>query len=303
MQKVAIVTDSSSCIAGHLAQAYGIEIVPYDLVFEGRVYRDGLDPPSDFYDLLRGAKRLPTTSAPSPGLYLDAFEAASKRASAVLCITLPSNLSSSHNASQQAVILAEERLPGVHIRSVAAPAVAAGQGLIALEASELAMTGASLDDTAALVQSIAPTVAFYAVLDTLEYLAKGGHVPKAAAWFGDRIGFKPVLTARDGRVERLTQVRSKAKAIERMLTLMADANPAGAPIRAILMHAEAPGEAARFAEKVRERFDCREVLITEFTPVMGAHSGPGVVGIAYRMLDREQTPAEEPAIAKEVNHA
>ena len=293
MQQVAIVTDSSSCIAGHLAKAYGIEIVPYDLAFDDLVYRDGVDPVGAFYDLLRAAKRPPTTSAPSPGLYLEAFRAASTRASSVLCITLPSNLSSSHNASQQAVIMAEERLPGVQFRSVTAPAVAAGQGLISLEAAELAAQGASLNEVAARVAALAPGVFFYAVLDSLEYLAKGGHVPAVAAWLGDRVGFKPVLTARHGKVERLTQVRSKTRAIERMLLMMEDANPERAPIRAILMHADAPGEATRFSEKIRERFDCREVLITEFTPVMGAHSGPGVVGIAYRVLDMDEFSESE----------
>ncbi len=285
MQKVAVVTDSSSCIAGEIARSHGIEIVPYDLVFEGRVYRDGVDPPGDFYGLLRKSKRPPTTAAPSPGQYLEAFEAASKRAESVLCITLPAGLSSSHSASQHAVTLAGEHLPGTAIRSIPAPAVAGGQGLIALETARLAADGASLDETAAFVDDIAPKVDFYAVLDTLEYLAKGGHVPKAAAWLGDRVGFKPVLTAHHGKVERLTQARSKARAIERMLTMMHESNPNGAPIRAVLMHAAAPEEAARFAEKIRERFDCREVLTTEFTPVMGAHSGPGVVGVAYRILD------------------
>lgn len=285
MQKVAVVTDSSSCIAGEIARTYGIEIVPYDLVFDGRVYRDGVDPPGDFYGLLRKSKRPPTTSAPSPGQYLEAFEAASKRAESVLCITLPAGLSSSHSASQHAVALAGEHLPGTAIRSIPAPAVAGGQGLIAIETAWLAANGASLDETAAFVDTIAPKVDFYAVLDTLEYLAKGGHVPKAAAWLGDKVGFKPVLTARHGKVERLTQARSKARAIERMLKMMRETNPNGAPIRAVLMHAAAPEEAARFAEKVQERFNCREVLTTEFTPVMGAHSGPGVVGIAYRILD------------------
>ena len=285
MQRVAVVTDSSSCIAGELARAHGIEIVSYDLVFDGRVYRDGVDPPEDFYGMLRGSKRPPTTAAPSPGQYLEAFEAASKRAESVLCITLPAGLSSSHSVSQHAVALAEERLPGTRIRSVAAPAVAGGQGLIALETARLAAEGASLDEAVAFVDAVAPKVEFYAVLDTLEYLARGGHVPRAAAWLGDRVGFKPVLTARHGKVERLTQARSKARAIERMLEMMRESNPNGTPIRAVLMHAAAPEEAARFAEKVQERFNCRELLTTEFTPVMGAHSGPGVVGIAYRILD------------------
>ena len=284
MQKVAIVTDSSSCLTPQLAASRGVEIVPYDLMFEGQVYRDGVDSPSDFYRMLREAKRPPTTAAPSPGLFLEAYQRASRRAESVLCITLPTNLSSSHNSSQQAILLARVELPNVTVVSIPAPAVASGQGLVALDAAEMAARGGSLADVADLVAALSPHIHFYAVLDSLEYLAKGGHVPKVVAWIGDRIRFKPILTARNGKVERLCQVRSKKKAMERMMAMMEQNNPADAPIRALVMHADAPGDAQRFADRIKERFTCDQLLITQFTPVMGAHSGPGVVGVAFRAL-------------------
>lgn len=295
MQKVAIVTDSTACLTTELAARYGIEIAPTELAFEGKVYRDGIDPPSDFYELLRKAKKPPTTSAPSPGRFLEAYARAAKHAESVLCITLPQELSSTHNVSQQAIQLAEEELPNVRIKSVSAPAVASGQGLIAIEAAQAAREGRTLDEMVAYVESLAPKVHFFAALDTLEYLAKGGHVPKAAAWLGDLIGFKPILTAYYGKVNRLSQTRTKKNAIIKMLQLMSDRNPEKAPIRALVMHADALVEAEDFAAQIKKNFDCQELFITQFTPVMGAHSGPGVVGVAFRAIERNNAMLKESA--------
>lgn len=297
MQRVAIVTDSTACLTPELAERYGIEIAPTELAFEGKVYRDGIDPPGDFYALLRNARKPPTTSAPSPGRFLEAYARAARRAEAVLCITLPVDLSSTHNVSKQAITLAEEDLPGVRIMSVAAPAVASGQGLVAIEAALAAKEGRTLEEMAAYVEGLAPKIHFFAALDTLEYLAKGGHVPKAAAWLGDLIGFKPILTAYYGRVDRLSQARTKKNAMNKMLALMGRRNPDRAPIRAIVMHADALQEAEEFAAQIKRRFTCRDMLITQFTPVMGAHSGPGVVGVAFRCLEQDGSAAKPPAMA------
>ncbi len=286
MQKVAIVTDSTACLSRELVEAHGIEIVPTEMAFEGRVYRDGVDSAEDFYAQLRQAKKLPTTSAPPPGLFLEAYGRAAKRAEGVLCITIPEELSSTHNSSRQAIALAQDELPGVRIISLPAPAVASGQGLVALEAAEAAERGDDLDTVAGLVTDLAPRVHFFAVLDSLEHLAKGGHVPKAAAWLGDLVGLKPILTSRGGKVERLSQARSKRGAVAKMLRLMEERNPGGLPIRALVMHADAPGEALRFREQIEARFPCESLSITQFTPVMGAHSGPGVVGVAFRTAEQ-----------------
>ena len=284
MQKVAIVTDSSSCLSPQLAGQHGIEIVPIELVLDGQVYKDGVDDPGDFYRRLREARTRPTTAAPSPGLFMEAFARAKTRGESVLCITLPQGLSSTYNSSRQAVALAQEEFPGLRIISVPAGAVAAGQGLLALGAAQAAAQGQGLDEVAALVAQLGPQIHFFAFLDTLEYLARGGRVPRAAAWMGDKVGFKPILTSINGEVQRLTQARSKEGALRRMLGLMEARNPTRAPIHAVVMHADAPHDAARLEGEIRARFPCDSLLVTQFTPVMGAHSGPGVVGVAFRCL-------------------
>ena len=283
MQKVAIVTDSSSCLPFDLASEHGIEIVPIEMVFEGRSYRDGRDDPGDFYRLLRDAKRPPTTAAPSPGLFREAYTRARERAESVLCITLPANLSSTNNSSQQAIQLAGEELPGVKIVSVSAGAVAAGQGLLVLETARAAARGLELEELVSLAGDLAQRVHFFAALDTLEYLARGGHVPKVAAWLGGMVGIRPVLMAPKGDVKRISQVRSRGGAISKIVELMEERNPERGPIQVMVMHADAESEAEKLRERIEAAFECKEMLITTFTPVMGAHSGPGVIGVAFKV--------------------
>jgi DegV family protein with EDD domain len=283
-----VVTDSTACLSPDMALRYGIEVVPTEVELEGRVYRDGVDSPEAFYDHLRRAKKLPKTSAPSPGAFLEAYRRAAARSPSaegrsreILCITLPAELSSTHQVARQAALLAADELPGVRILCVPTPAVASGQGLVAIETARAAPDH-TLDGLAAYVAALASQVHFFAVLDTLEYLARGGHVPRAVGWLGDLVGFKPILTASYGKVERLSQARSREGGMSKMLRLMEERNPSRRPIRALLMHAGAAPECARFRAEIERRFACELLLTTQFTPVMGAHSGPGVVGVAFR---------------------
>ena len=284
MLRVALVTDSSACLTPQLATLYGIEVVPTEMVFGGRIYRDGVDEPRDFYQQLRQATKLPTTSAPAPSAFLEAYQRAAARAESVLCLTLHPNLSNLHNTSQQAVQMALRELPGVRIVSVPCPAVAAGQGLLAIEAGVAAQQGMGLDELVAYTAKLAPQVEFFAMVDTLEYLAKGGRVPRAAALLGDFIHLKPILTANEGKVYRLSLARSKDNAINKMLRLMEERNPEKRPIRALVMHADAAQEAIRFQAQIVARFPWELMEEVQFTPVMGAHSGPGVLGVAFRVV-------------------
>lgn len=284
MNNVSIVTDSSACIPASLAAAQGIEIVPFTMAFGNEVFRDGLDDAEDFYEQLRLNRSLPKTSAPSPGAFLSAFHAAAKRGTSVLAITLPANLSSAHNACQQAVGMARDELPGTEVRCLEAGAVAAGQGLIVLEAARSAALGATLAEAATLTQGLGSRVHFFAFLDTLEYLAKGGHVPKVAAWIGDLVGLRPVLTAPHGDVRRITQARSRRGATARVVRLVAETNPSGRPIKAMVMHAGVLREAEELSRTIEARFECAEMHVTQFTPVMGSHSGPGVLGVAILVM-------------------
>jgi DegV family protein with EDD domain len=289
VQQVGIVVDSSCCLPPVLASASGIQVVPFTIAFGDRVLEDGAGKADEFYDILRTSTALPKTAAPSPGAFLAAFRRAAEHAEGVLAITLPANLSSAHNSCVQAASLAERELPGVPVRCIQAGAVAAGFGLVALETARAAARGAGLEDAAALAGRLPTEVHFFAFLDSLEYLARGGHVPKAAAWLGDLVGLRPVLTAPHGDVRRITQARSRRGATERLLRLMLRHNPTRAPVQVLVMHAAAEPEAHNLRAEIEARFPCEEAHITQFTPVMGAHSGPGVLGVAFRVLTGEHS--------------
>ena len=165
-----------------------------------------------------------------------------------------------------------------------AGAVASGQGLLVLEAARAAARGLDLDAIINMLKEMAPRVHFFAALDTLDYLAKGGHVPKVAAWLGGVVGIRPILTASNGDIKRIAQARSRKGAVDKMLSLMRDRIPSDKPVQVCVMHADAIDEAEAFRNVIEERFECREMLMTPFTPVMGVHSGPGVLGVAFRVL-------------------
>ncbi|GAH71231.1 unnamed protein product [marine sediment metagenome] len=147
MKKVAIVTDTTACIPQEQVERYNIEVVPVELIFEDKAYRDGIDiSPAEFYALLRQAKKLPTTSASSPGPYLEAYYKASQRAKSILCITEPSKFSAMFDSARVAKEMAKATLPNVVIEVLECASAAAGQGLVALAAARASDSGRNLDE-------------------------------------------------------------------------------------------------------------------------------------------------------------
>jgi len=280
--KVAIVTDSVACIPQELVEEYGIEVVPIQVIFGDRVYHDGIDiTPSQFYTFLRQAKKLPTTAAALPGSLLEAYRKASQRATSILCITLSANFSGMFDAARQAVEIARETLPNVAIEVLDSETTAAAQGLVVLAAARAAALGESLAKVIETAKSVMQRVNLLATLDTLYYLAKGGRVPKIAAIAGSLLKIKPILTVYQGEAHPVTNARTALGAMKRILRLMEEKVVVGQPLRVAVMHADALDRAVVFRDEISSRFDCAELFITEFTPVMGAHTGPGVIGIAF----------------------
>jgi len=281
-QKVAVVTDSSACIPGELVEQYGIGLVPLNIIFGDKTYRDGIDiSPTEFYTRLREAKTLPTTSHSSPGAHLEAYREASQSAPNILCITISAKFSGQVNSAQVAVELARESLPGVVIEVLDCATAAAAQGLVVLAAAREAASGQGLPGVVAKARSVAERVHLIAMVDTLSYLVRGGHVPKAAAWASSVFRIKPLLALNDGDVRPLANTRTTPRAIDRMLKIMKQSVVGGQPLHVAVMHADALDNAIRLRERISSRFDCTELFITEFTPVMGAHIGPGLIGVAF----------------------
>ncbi len=282
MIKVAIVTDTTACIPRELVERYGIELVPVDFIFDDKVYQDGIDiSPNQFYALLRRAKKLPTTSGSLPAPYLEAYRKASSRATSILCLTLPSKLSGMFNSARLAKQMAREALPNVAIEVLDCSTAAAGQGLVALAAAKAATSGKNLTEVVATAESVMQRVSLFATLDTLRYLVKGGRVPKAAALVSSLLQIKPIFTVNGGDAFPVVNARTTPGAIKRILKLMAEKVVKGQPLHVAVMHADAMDKAILLRDCISSQFNCADLFITEFTPVMGVHTGPGVIGVAF----------------------
>jgi len=282
MKKVAIITDTTACIPQEQVAKYDFEVVPVELIFEDKVYRDGIDiSPSEFYALLRQAKKLPTTSASSPSPYIEAYRKASQRAKGILCITEPSKFSAMFDSALVAKEMARAALPNVVIEVLECATAAAGQGLVALAAARAAASGKNLDEVMETAKSIMSRVNLFAALDTLHYLVKGGRVPQAAALVNSLLKIKPIFTLNQSNAHTVALPRSISSAMKRILKMMEQKVVKGQPLHAAVMHADALDKAVVLRNRISSQFDCAELFITEFTPVIGVHTGPGLVGVAF----------------------
>ncbi len=279
--RVAVVVDSSSCIPKEMQEQYGLHVVPHALIVDGKAYRDGVDmEPGRFYELLRTNQSVLSTASPRPIDFLDAYTEASKKGESVLCLTVSHTFASAYNSARVATEMAASSLPDTPITVVDTRTAAGAMGLITLEAARRAHEGASMEEVLQRVQEIIPKVNLIALLDTLYYLARGGRVPKVAAWAGTLLGMKPIAEMRLGEARLLEKPRSRSKAIERMFALMKE-QVSTEPVHANVMHTDALKDAELFRDQVAQTFRCAELFISEFTPMMGAHLGPGLVGVAF----------------------
>ena len=286
MKQVAIVTDTTACIPQEQVERYGIKVVPMTIIFGDKVYRDGIDiSPTEFYTLLRKAEKLPTTSHPSPDHFLDAYREASRRAPNILCITISSHFSATFNSAQLATEMAKTTLPNTAIEVLECGTAAAGQGLIVLAAARVADSGGNLNEVKKTARTIMHQVNLFATLDTLHYLAKGGRVPQAAALVNLLLKIKPIFTLNHGEAYTIALPRTIPGAVKRILKLMKQKVVKKQPLHVAVMHADALDEAVALRNRIASHFDCAELFITEFTPVMGVHTGPGLVGIAFYSED------------------
>ena len=288
MKKVAIVTDTTACIPQEQVGRYNIEVVPVQLNFEDRSYRDGIDITSnEFYTMLRQAEKMPTTSSSSPAPYLEAYRNASQKAKSILCFTEPAKFSAMFNAATVAREVARNVLPGITIEIIECTTAAAGQGLVALAAARVADQDKPLEEVIATVDEIMPRVNLYATLDTLRYLVKSGRVPQAAALLNSVLNIKPVFTLNHANPHTVALPTSTKNAMNRIMKIM-EKKAGETSLHVAVMHADALDNATELHNRIRDRFQCEELFITEFTPVMGVHTGPGLLGVAFYS---QETPA------------
>jgi DegV family protein with EDD domain len=304
------VTDSSACLPAELIRAHRITIVPLAFLFDGDLRHDGSLSSRDFYALLRASRRFPTTASPPPAAFVEAFQQAARSADAALCITLPATFSATHGSALAAMKLAQQELPGFPIRVVDSHSLAMCHGFAVLAAARAAEKGASIDTAEAAVRAIAERSYLIGALDTLRFLAKSGRVPLLVHWAASLLQIKPILAATGEEIRAVGRARTMPRALNRLLSRIEERLDGQRPLHMAVMHAEAPAAADSLTDAVRQRFDPDELLVTEFTSVMGAHTGPGFVGVAFvsgeptarapNNASRDRTQASQPSLREDV---
>jgi DegV family protein with EDD domain len=253
------------------------------IVFEGKSYRDGIDmSPGEVYRIMRRRENLPTTSTPSAGDFLDAYRQLSEQVESILCITLTSLQSQIYDTALVAKETAKEDLPNTVIEVIDSRAVGGALGLIVLEAARAASQGADLSQVTEVVHDMMPRVNFFAMLDTLFYLARTGRTGRAAAWAGTLLKIKPIVehSTSTGVTMPVARPRTKAKAVKLLIDIMSE-RVGNSPVHVIAHHADELEDGEKLMADIASRFNCIELHLTEFTPGMGVHAGPGVLAIAF----------------------
>jgi DegV family protein with EDD domain len=281
MPRVAIVTDTTACIPAPMAAELGIDVLPLFLAFGDSVYQDGMSERSaEFYQALRNAPSPPTTSAPAPGDYAEAYIRAGRRAETVLCLTVSRQFSAMHEAAMQGVALAKEREPSLNVRVLDSGAAAMAQGFVVLQAARAAAAGASLHEAVEAAEALQPRVQLLVVLDTLTYLARSGRVPKLVVWGASPLQLKPIVSFHKGSYRPVTIVRTMPRAVERLYQELSRRG-AGGKLHVCVHHTNVPAQAEELLVRLREDLKPEEVFVSEFTQVMGTHTGPRLLGFAF----------------------
>jgi len=278
-RRVAIVTDSTSDLPPALAAARSISIVPLTLNFDGQALLDGVDiTPSEFYRRLPNATSHPTTSQPSPGQFAELYGALLADHDAIVSIHISEKLSGTFESAQQAADMTD----ATRVHVIDSQVVSMSLGLVTLGAATLAAKGAEAEAIVEKVTSMRGLVETYFSVATLEFLRRGGRIGRASALLGSVLQVKPVLCIRDGLVTPLERVRTFERALSRVVEL-ARAVDRGQGICAIVGHAGAEADAERVARELEPIAET--LMIQPLGPVVGAHAGPGVVGVGCYAAD------------------
>ena len=264
-----------------MAARHDVSVISLFLVFDDHTYEDGMTADSrEFYERLAATRRPPTTAAPSPGDYADAILEAGKEAGAVLCITVSRQFSAMYDAAVQGAALARERRPDLDVRVLDSTAAAMSQGFIVLEAARAARESAAIEEVIARAEALMPRVQLLVMLDTLTYLARSGRVPRLVVWAASPLQVKPIVEFQRGAYRPVAIVRTRKRAVDRLFRALRD-RAREDPLHVCVHHTNALGDAQTLAERVRETLAPKELLISEFTQVMGVHTGPGLLGFAF----------------------
>ncbi|MCX6054913.1 MAG: DegV family protein [Chloroflexi bacterium] len=282
MAKIMVVTDSTSNIPTGLLNGIPVSILPLQVIWNGEIFKDGVDiQPKDFYERLAVDKIMPSTSQITPEEFKEEYEKLLNLGYEILSIHISSKLS----GTMDSAIQAKREFPGAKIELVDSNSTSMAMGFQVLCAARMAEMGSTLAECKTMALEATKHTGVYFALNTLEFLHRGGRIGGAAAFLGQVLNLKPLLELRDGKIEAVEKVRTLSKTIDRLLDLVeAKLENGKGPFRICAIHANAPREAEELLERAIKRISASlvsDAVISVVSPVLGTHTGPGALGLAY----------------------
>lgn len=279
MSKVALVTDSTTYIPKELLKGTDIHIVPSVVIWSGEELRDGFDiQPEEFYSRLADAKEMPTTSQPTPAAFQEKYEElVSKGQKDIISMHVSAKLSGTLTSAEAAKAL----VPKANIEIIDGMSASMGTGWPLLKVAEAANAGKSLKECAEIAKRCRDQSGVLLMVDTLEFLHRGGRIGGASRFLGTALNLKPVLEVQDGALEPLDRVRTKSKAMARLVELLEERTTGRTPLRVAAIHANAPDDVKALLDMVIQRLHPIQSAIADVSPAVGTHTGPGTLGLAY----------------------
>ena len=273
---VKVVTDSTSDLPADLADGLGITIVPISVYFGTREYKDGVDITADeFFDKLMNGPDFPTTSQPSVGEFSDTYTSVGDGADGIVSVHVSSKVSGTFNSAQQG---AEHANVGCPVEVLDTLQASMGVGLVAIAAARAAQAGGSVKEVTAVARSAIERCQCMTLLDTLEYLQKGGRIGKAQALVGTLLKVKPIIIVLDGEVNNLAKERTRRKAVARLRREVEEFSPLDS---VAVMYSTSRDEADRLAADVESLVTSGESpTVGQFGPTLGTYVGPDALGVS-----------------------
>jgi len=276
---IKIVTDSTADVPQELMKRYDIRQVPINIQFGTETYQEGIeiDRPTFFRKL---EEVMPTSSQPSPGQFAEVYKELAEQGHSILSIIITSK----HSGTYQSAVLAKSMLPEADIEVFDTLSISIGTGYQVLAAARAAEEGKSMGEIIQLLEGIRSRMFLYLTPSTLKYLQKSGRVGKLAGALGALLNLKPVIKVEDGLLEAFQNVRTRSKAIDRMVELTAEAVGTTEPVKLGITHAQVPDEAEKLRQRLERAFNCDEVIVVDLACSLTVHGGPGVIGlISYKV--------------------
>ena len=278
MAKVALVTDSTSNIPKDILSQYQISVAPQELIWGEENFQDGVNiQPSEFYERLKTAKVMPSTSQVTPASFLNIFGSLLEQGYDILAILISNELS----GTIASAIQAREMLKNPTIEIVDSRTTAMALGFQVLMAPRAAEQGASLAEVKAVANNAVDKVGVVFAVDTLEFLHRGGRIGGGKRFLATALNIKPILEVTGGKVEGIEQVRTRSKSLNRIVELINERSGGRKPVRLATLHANSPEDAKTVLAEASKVLNPIESILAEVSPVIGSHAGPGTVGLAF----------------------